>query len=859
MAIRTPDQRVRVFVSSTLQELAPERQAVRDAIESLRLTPVMFELGARPHPPRALYRAYLEQSDVFVGLYWQSYGWVAPGEDVSGLEEEYRLSGDRPKLIYVKKPAPDRQPRLSELIGRIQRDDRVSYRAFSGPDELHPLVADDLAVLLTERFAASMAPARPSQAPLNELPRPLTRLVGREDDIARVLDLLADPDVRIVSIVGMGGVGKSRLALAVAERAKDRYPDGIAYVDLAAVTEPSLVLPTIARALGVEERTGLSVAAPLRDRLAEAQMLIVLDNMEQLTDAAGELSDLLSGTDAIRLLVTSRSILDVRGERVFALDPLAVPADGAVTAAVELFVDRARAVRPDYQPSASDLAAFAELSRRLDGLPLAIELAAARLRILSPTAILQRMGYQRLEFLQTGTRDLPPRQRTLRDTIAWSYSLLPADARLLFDRLSVFVGSADLEAIEQVTDPGGQLDTLDLIADLVDQSLLKTAGEAAEPRFGMLETIREFAVERLKATGKAADYRARHEAHYLELAERGKVALGTAGQIEWMDRLGRENDNFRAVLRRALRRGDAATALRMGRALTNYWSIGGSHSEGRGWMQQIVALPSARPDERASGWTMGAVQAFLQGDFAPLETGLDDAVRDAGEAEDRRTVAFAQLLRAIARADVGSDEGDWQQPVTEASRRLEAEGEPLGVGFGLVGGAVLARIHGRPEESQRLAQEAHDLSVRIGESYVRAYASTQLARAYLELSDTAAARRAAVEAVVMSRRLRNVTAEGYALELWATAELREGHIERAGQIYALAEAGYRQVGSRLWRTDAERHGEFETDLQAALGDRYEKVLAEAETVDLTQAVGELIQSEPMARQLAADSIGPTPK
>jgi predicted ATPase len=847
VSIRTPDQRLRVFVSSTLQELAADRQAVREAIESLRMTPVMFELGARPHPPRALYRAYLEQSDVFIGLYWESYGWVAPGEEVSGLEDEYGLSGDRPKLIYIKTPAPNRQPQLSTLIARIQRDDRISYRPYSDPDELHSLVADDLAVLLTETFSASAAPqAEPSRPePLSPLPRAPTRLIGRDGDVARVLELLADPDTRMVTLFGTGGIGKSRLALAVAERAKSRYADGVAYIELAPVTEPSLVLPTIAEAIGVQAGAGVSIGPRLRDRLADARMLIVLDNMEQLTEAADQLSDLLASTDALQLLVTSRRILNIRGEQVFPLEPLAVPADGAITSAVELFLDRARAIRPEYQPSDQDLAAFGELSRRLDGLPLAIELAAARVRILTPRAVLERMGRQPLEFLRTTARDLPPRQRTLRDTIAWSHSLLPPDAQLLFARLGVFVGSADLEAIEQVTNPADGLNTLDLLADLVDESLVRTVGEAAEPRFGMLETIREFAVERLEASGEAADYRARHQAHYLALAERGNAALGTAQQVDWLDRFSRENDNFRAVLRRAIRRDDAAAAVRMGRALANYWYMASSHSEARGWMQQTAALPSAGPHERAVAWTIGAIEAFLQGDFEPLETGLDDVPRLASEAEDRRTVAFAQLLQAVA-SGAASDDERWQEALTEASRRLEAEGEPLAVGFSLVAGSVLARVHGRADEAQRLAQAAHDLSTRIGESYVRMYASTQLARTALESADVAGAQRYAVEALLSAQRLRNLNAMSYALELWATAELRAGRLERAGQLFALAERGYRQVGSRPWRTDAELHRRLDTELQAALGDRYGQFLAEARNLDFDEAIAQLIRSQPAA-------------
>jgi predicted ATPase len=841
--IRTPDQRLRVFVSSSLQELAKERRAVRGAIESLRLTPVMFEQGARPHPPRALYRAYLEQSDVFIGLYWERYGWVAPGEKISGLEDEYGLSGDRPKLIYIKTPSSSREPRLAQLIDRIQRDDRVSYRSFSDADDLRSVVADDLAVLLTERYSASVpSVAFRSRAPA-PLPRPPTRLVGRDDEVVRVLDLLAEPETRLVTIFGSGGIGKSRLALAVAERAKDRYTDDVAYVDLAAVTEPSLLLSTIAVAVGVQEGSGGSLRVHLRDRLAGAQMLMVLDNMEQLIDAVSEVSDLLAGTDALQMLVTSRRILDVRGERVFELEPLALPgANGGITAAVELFVERARGFRPDYQPSDDDLVAIAELTRRLDGLPLAIELASARLRLLSPHAVLERMGHARLDFLRTGPSDIPPRQRTLRDTIAWSHSLLPSGSRTLFARLAVFVGSADLVAIEDVTNPNGKLDTLDLLADLVEQSLVRATSEAGEPRFGMLETIREFAVERLEASGEAAAYRARHAAHYLALAERGNAALGSAHQVQWLARLGRENDNFRAVLRRALRRDDAAAAVRMGRALSSYWSMHSSYSEGRGWMDRISALPSAGAYERAMAWTIGAIQAFLQGNFDQLETGLDEAAGLAVEPLDRRIVALAQLLQSLASGMRPADER-WHDTLTDASRKLEAEGEPLAIGFGLVARAVLSRVHGRPDEAKRLAQAGYDLSTRIGESYVRMFASAQLARATLDLGDAANVPRHAVEALLAAQRLGNVIAESYALALWAAAELRDGRIERAGRLFALAERGYKQVGSGPWPTDAELHRQVKTDLQAALGYLYEQMVAEARDVDYDEAITEIAESE----------------
>jgi ATP/maltotriose-dependent transcriptional regulator MalT len=323
--------------------------------------------------------------------------------------------------------------------------------------------------------------------------------------------------------------------------------------------------------------------------------------------------------------------------------------------------------------------------------------------------------------------------------------------------------------------------------------------------------------------------------------------------VEWLDRLSRENDNFRAVLRRALRRQDAASALRMGQALASYWYISASYREGRGWMQQVAGLRTAQPYERAVARTLAAIEAFIQGDFEPIETGLDDDLRVAAEGGERRLVAFAQLLQAVAKGS-GSDDKQWRDKVTEASRRLEAEGDPLAGDFGLLAAALLVRVHGRMDEARRLAQQSHDLSVQIGESYLRGYASTQLARACLGLGDVTTARNAAVEALLVARRLPNLVAMSYALELWATAELRDGRAERAGQLYALADHGYRQVGYRLWRTDAEEHRQFDADLRAALGDRYEHVLAEASTIDLDRAIEELIESDPTAQQIDEGAV-----
>src|SRR5271165_6099514 len=432
--IRTPDQRVRVFVSSTLAELAAERRAVRDAVTSVRLVPVMFELGARPYPPARVYRAYLAQSQVFVGIYWQSYGWVAPGEQVSGLEDEYLLSAGLPRLIYVKSPAPERERRLAPMLARIEDEGDVSYQLFSDPAELARLVADDLAVLLSERFAMSRpgAGAAEDVALAGAVPVPVTPLVGREREAAAVGDLVAGEGVRLVTLTGPGGVGKSRLVVEAARRLGPGFADGVRFIELAAVPAADLVAPAIAAGLGLTSSAGRLVT-DLRSYLRTRRLLLVLDNFEHVIGAAPLLAELLGAAPGVVVLVTSRVVLRLRGEHEFPVPALPVPAAEAGQdaidlqdyASVSLFVQRAHAAAPGFELTGGNAEAVAEICRRLDGLPLAIELAAARVRLLSPLALLSRLGH-RFSVLTGGARDLPERQRTLRNTLDWSFGLLSA-------------------------------------------------------------------------------------------------------------------------------------------------------------------------------------------------------------------------------------------------------------------------------------------------------------------------------------------------------------------------------------------------------------------------------------------------
>ncbi|WP_431246949.1 DUF4062 domain-containing protein [Leifsonia xyli] len=383
--IRTPDQRLRIFVSSTLQELAAERRAARTAIERLHLAPVMFELGARPHPPRELYRAYLDQSDVFLGLYWERYGWVAPDEEVSGLEDEYNLCPpDLPRLLYVKSPAHAREPRLATLLARIRDDDRAAYKYFETPKELARLIENDLATLLAERFDQSRALITADVAsdadrvvePVR-LPVPLTGLVGRDDDIAAIVQRL-ESGRRLVTLAGPGGIGKSRLAIAAARAAAQEFDDGAVFVDLSAVHDPQRVPNRIAQALGVRDTGDAPILDNLVTALRDRRILLVLDNFEQVLDAALLLTDLLAAAPGVSMLVTSRSLLRVSAEQSYEVGPL------AEDSSVSLFVERAHAVKPDFEITPENAGAVSRVCAALDGAPLAIELAAARIRVLSP-------------------------------------------------------------------------------------------------------------------------------------------------------------------------------------------------------------------------------------------------------------------------------------------------------------------------------------------------------------------------------------------------------------------------------------------------------------------------------------------
>jgi predicted ATPase len=633
--IRTPDQRLRVFVSSTLRELAAEREAARDAVTGLRLVPVMFELGARPYPPRPVYRAYLAQSQVFVGIYWQSYGWVAPGEEVSGLEDEYRLSARLPRLIYVKSPAPDREPRLAEMLARIQDEGGVSYQHFADPAELQRLVGNDLAVLLSERFEISRAPdSAAGDAPLaGALPAPATPLLGRDREATAVEDLVVRAGARLVTLTGPGGVGKTRLAVEAAQRLGPGFADGVRFVELASVSSAELVAAAVATGLGLTT-TGDKLITDLQSYLRARRLLLVLDNFEQVVGAAPLLAELLGAAPGVVVLVTSRVVLRLSGEHEFPVPPLPVPPAGSSPdpeeleryASVALFTERAHAADPGFELTGGNAQAVAEICRRLDGLPLAIELAAARVRLLPPQALLPRLG-QQLSLLTSGARDLPERQRTLRSTLDWSYDLLSASEQVLFARLGVFAGPFSLPAAEAVgadsPDPGQAKEpglVLDTLGSLVDSSLVQADARGGEPRFALLETIREYALERL-ADGNPVQAHDRHAAYFLALAEPAAAEFAGPGQLAWLDRLETEHDDLLAAMSWLVDQGPPEQALRLFSVTWRFWWLRGHAAEFVRLGERIVASSERLPpQQRAVALSAAGFILISKGDQAKAET-----------------------------------------------------------------------------------------------------------------------------------------------------------------------------------------------------------------------------------------------
>jgi predicted ATPase/class 3 adenylate cyclase len=1025
--ILTPDQRVRVFISSTLEELAPERAAARRAIARLHLVPVWYESGARPHPPRSMYRAYLEQSQVFVGIYWQRYGWVAPGMEISGLEDEYRLAAGKPMLLYVKRPAPDQEPRLTAMIEGIRAAGAVSYRAFATPRELERLLADDLAVLLSETFegepggaelpagtvtflltdiegstrlwetvpeameaalerhnrivtevidghggvvvtsrgegdsffaafASAVAAVEAAgacqlrlgsepwptgaalrvrmglhtgeahvqegdyvdHAPINRCarvkaaahggqvlvtkttrdlvagrlgsgfglkrlgefrlrdlaepeliyqlthadlppdfppihtlaergPRPLpggtTSLVGREQAIGELAGLLGQPGVRLVTLTGPGGVGKTRLALAVGERIGGHFGSGAVFVPLAGVTAPELVVGGIGRAVGADlAGTGAPLQA-LAEQLGDGAWLLILDNLEQVTGAARDLDELLADCPGVVILATSRTVLGLRAEREYPVPPLSLPADPTgmplpeltASPAVALFVDRARAVRPDFALTEANAAAVVAICRRLDGLPLAIELAAARTRLLDPGALLDRLSTS-LDALGTGAVDLPERQRTLRATVEWSVGLLDDAERSLLEIMAVFTGGWTVESAAEVAGlEEGR--ALDLSEALARHSLIYPDSSEPGPRLRMLETIREFVAERLAARPDAAEVARRHAAYYRALAAQADRPLRGTGQGEWAGRLQAEAGNLAAAVRWYLAH-DREPLPHLLRVLWLFWELRDHLGEVRAWVGQL--LPTAgtlAPHARAELlWTAAATAVEVGDDPVALSARqrLGPLLDQVGDPFLR---ALCQLAMAWTSAILGDDLDGALREASVSLVDFRGQDEPFwAASAGLALGSVETAV-GRYDDALGHLTEVRDLAERFDNPWLAAVSRVYLGTLAVVRGQLEEARAPLDEALGLSLAAHSTRIVTSCLAAFARWALAAGDPGRAALLAGAAEGLRQRAGLRAWPVLRQGETELVAQVRQALGaGRFGQVFAAGARLTQQQAV-----------------------
>ncbi len=643
-------------------------------------------------------------------------------------------------------------------LGASLRDQgRHRMKDLPQPEHLYDVLIDGL--------RQDFPPLKTLEARPHNLPIPPTPLIGREKELTAIEGLMRRETVRLVTLIGPGGTGKTRLSLQVAMDILEDFHDGVYFVDLAPISDPELVAPTIAQALGVRDQGNRPLLDVLKDYLREKHLLLLLDNFEQVIPAATVVSDLLSTSRKLKVLVTSREVLHLRGEHDYAVPPLAVPTGRPLPPlerltqyeAVRLFIERAQAVKGDFEVTSENAPAVAEICYRLDGLPLAIELAAARIRLLPPEAMLKRLD-SRLKLLTGGGRDAHDRQRTLRGTIEWSYDLLNEEEQRLFRRLGVFVGGWTLEAAEAVAqdrlnvegwtvDEGslartvegesfavedGGLDVLEGLGSLVDKSLVQQReGVEGEPRFTMLETIREYALEQLQKDREMLDVQARHVDFFMALAEQAEPILMSGARATALAQLNTEHDNIRFDLAWAVEHREASIGLRMAGALCWFWYFAGYWNEGRAWLRRVLSLPDTSiSSARARALRAAGLLAFYQEEYGVGQSLLEQSARLGREVRDLPIVAYALIHLAIATRLLGEQEKAILQ-LDESIQLFERVNDPWGLALSTMYRGIAAILNGDLggrsflKMSDAMFRELGDVWGYSGSPYYLAYAARQ--------------------------------------------------------------------------------------------------------------------------------------
>ena len=710
------------------------------------------------------------------------------------------------------------------------------------PQQLYQLVGDGL--------ASEFPPVRTLDNRPTNLPIQATPFVGRERELAETTGLLRRDDIRVLTLTGPGGTGKTRLALQTAAELLDDFPAGVFLAELGTLTDPQLVLPTIAQTLGLHQRPRQTTAESLLEHTRGRPLLLLLDNFEQILDAGPLLARLLAEAPGVKLLVTSRAPLRVPGEQEYPVPPLPLPdprrlPDVATLSqyeAVALFVERAKAVRPDFRVTDENAAAVAELCVRLDGLPLAIELAAARTKLLPPQALLARLD-KRLELLTGGARGLPERQQTLRGAIDWSYDALDEAEQTLFARLAVFSGRWRIEAAEAVCNAGGELNVLDGLGSLVDTSLVRhEEAPDGEPRFTMLETIREYAAERLQAGGEAEELRRRHAEEFLGLAEQAEDVFYGGEQAALWARTEESNDNMRAALSWAAAV-DPEVELRLAVALYGFWFVRANYAEGRTWLEDALSrAPSAPAQLRGRALASAAELAIFQGDDEDARSLVDRGLtlyRELGDPTGIARAVAASGLIALSESDF-----DRAEACFDDARRLLESGEKgrlerflLAATLTNLGSIAMSREPADLERARALNQEALALQRELGNSDLAAVSLHNIGRVDLSfgrLHDAGTSMRQSLET---AHELSARETIAYCLEGFAELALAGGDLQGAAQLIGASDALFDELGVTMFGSEAETRVETLERLQSALAeDRLTRERATGAALTVEQAV-----------------------
>lgn len=764
------------------------------------------------------------------------------GEGLKRLREEAGLTQEE---------LASRAGLTAKGIGALERGERRrpyphTLRALA--DALH--LTEEAREALVGSVPGRAAAAKPSAVTLPLPSAPSTPLIGREREAEEVGKLLSRNGDRLLTLTGPGGIGKTRLALEVARDAAGNFADGVAFVALAPLCDADLVAPAISQVLGLQEASSVSPLDAVCAHLRSKRALLVLDNFEHLLEAAPEVAVLIESCKDLTVLSTSRAPLRVRGEQEYPVSPLTLPSSTRNPGAEEvlnsasgrLFVERARAASPRFGLTGENAGAVAAICWRLDGLPLALELAAAKARFLDPTTLLSRLD----QALSAGwARDLPERQRTMRATLDWSHGLLSGPQQGLFRRLSVFTGGFSLDAAESVGPTGraGEEDVLELLGGLAEQSLVTVDRDPnREARYAMLEPIRQYALEKLEEGGGAGEARERHAAFFLSLAEQARPHLRAARQVEWLERLERENGNLRSAMTWALSTGRIEEAARMGWSLWAFWWIHNYQREGRRWMEWVLARSGELSLPRRARAVMAAeAMAYGQGDGETVERHareLMELSRRAGG--DAHAEAYARAGFGL----VATVRGDYEAAVEHLEKGLPlflASGEEDGMAAQThtwVGTVLL--LQGADAQAKQRFEEGLALGRRIGDRLAVCNALFNLSQLALLRGDYDLAASRFAEGIPPSQEMGDLGNVAYIMEGLAVVAGGRGEPGRSARLFAAAEGLIEQIGLRghtYYRTDASLYENTIAEVRSSLGGpAFEEAQEEGRTMTTAQAI-----------------------